>query len=600
MLGSMSFSDGRERWWLQEATTHDSVWAAFNGLYRDHAGRNERLNEYRGLYEDVGVYKGRKHRYTFNVVRSCIDTLCAKVSKARPRPLALTTEGDWKLQRKAKLLTQYLDGMFRQMRLYPETQRAFRDACIYDIGIVKVWVETDPEDPTIDGRICAERIMPDEVWVDPAESYYGQPRTIYHRKQYDREQLAAMFPAARLKIQMAASSNQTRHGIRVPSTMVDVLEAWHLPSRDGASDGKHTIVIDNATLLSEPYEDPFFPFVEVRLSESESVGYYGTGLAEQLRGLQKEITIQLDNIRTAHRRLGRPFVWLKTGSQISKADLTNEIGAIIEGQEAPVFGVTTAMNPEVYNWVRELVQRAYQITGISETSARSQKPAGVESGVAIREVSDIETERFVIVAQAYEEMHMEIARRIIHYARRLYEDGVSLKVNGVQGKFLRSITWREVDMEQDEFSLQIYPTSLLPTRPEGRLERVTEMINAGMIDKSQGLKYLDVPDVEDATTLATAALDDARMVVDHMLDGGEYVPPEPFMDLKLAAQVAQSAYLRARTRGAPEAALDKLRSFMADVQALVKLAAPPPPPAAPAAPPAPDAGAPPPAVPVAA
>lgn len=589
-----------QAWWQRtdDTAVHQSLWAAYQAVRTANAGRIERLEEYRALYQDVGVHRARKHRYTFNVVRSCADTLCSKISKSRPRPIAITDEGSWDLQRRAKLLTQFIDGAWYAADLYAQTQRAFKDATLYDVGLVKVWIEASPNEGE-DGTIRAERVMPSEVWVDPAESYYGEPQTIYHARPVSRAKLAAMFPEHAAKIKMAGTSTERRNGQRVPVSMVDVVEAWHLESSPGAGDGMHVISTDGVTLLVEEYTDPWLPFVEIRFSDSETSGFYGEGLTDQLRGIQREINVQLDNVRVAHKRLGRPYVWIKPGSKISKGDLTNEIGAIIEGEERPEFGVTTAMGPEVYNWIRELVQRAYQITGVSETSATSRKPAGVISGVAIRAVDDIETERFVLVGQEWERFHMRIAERWIALAKRLYEDGVDLPARGTQGKFLRSIRWSDVDMKADAYLLKVYPMSLLPQRPEGRFERVQEMLQAGMIDKTQALSLIGAPDVEDASSLATAALDDARMVVDHMIDGGDYVPPEPFMDLQLTAQVAQSSYLRARTRGAPETALEKLRSFMADIQTLVKLAQPPTPAAAAAVPPAPDAGAPP-AVPVAA
>lgn len=582
----MAFSGQAEHaWWRRDeteaATVYLQAWSAFAALRRDTSGREERLAEYRALYHDVGVHRARKHRYSFNVLRSCIDTLGAKIAKARPRPICITDEGSWEQQRKGKLLTQYLDGSFYEAGLYAQTQRAFKDASIYDVGLVKLWIEAqeDEDGEPVDGKIRCERVMPDEVWVDPSEAYYGKPRTIYHHRPVDREALAAMFPEKAAAIAMAEPSEAKRNGQRVARTMVDVLEAWHLESRPGAKDGRHVICTKGMTLLSESYEDPFLPFVDFRISDNESMGFYGDGLAEQLRGIQREINSQLDNIRVAHKRLGRPFVFIKPGAKISKGDLNNEIGAIIEGEEPPQFGVSQAMGAEVYNWVRELVQRAYQITGISETSARSAKPAGVTSGVAIRAVDDIETERFVLIGQQWEEFHMEIARRWVHLARKLYADGVDLPVRGSSGKFLRTIKWSDVDMKDDAFVLKVYPMGLLPTRPEGRMERAMELLQAQMIDKTTALSLIGAPDIEDATSLATAALDDVRMVVDHMLDGGDYIPPEPFMDLKLAAQVAQSSYLRAKTRGADETALEKLRGFMADIQELVKAGAPAPAPA---------------------
>jgi hypothetical protein len=51
------------------------------------------------------------------------------------------------------------------------------------------------------------------------------------------------------------------------------------------------------------------------------------------------------------------------------------------------FTLRQAMHPEVYNHLDRLYQRAYEISGISELSATGKKPAGLESGAALQDLS---------------------------------------------------------------------------------------------------------------------------------------------------------------------------------------------------------------------
>ncbi|NIN93987.1 MAG: hypothetical protein GTN93_02720, partial [Anaerolineae bacterium] len=59
--------------------------------------------------------------------------------------------------------------------------------------------------------------------------------------------------------------------------------------------------------------------------------------------------------------------------------------------------------------------------------------------------------------------------------------------------------------DEDQYEMQVYPTSLLPTTPAGKLATVTEMLDKGLIPKEHALKLLSFPDVEAVVTLETAA-----------------------------------------------------------------------------------------------
>jgi hypothetical protein len=307
------------------------------------------------------------------------------------------------------------------------------------------------------------------------------------------------------------------------------------------------------------------------------LGYYGQGLAEQLRGIQAEINQLLLNIQE-QMNLATPKVFLERGSQVAKEQINNQTWGIIEYEgQPPRFFVPQTVAGEVFSHLDRLYNRAYEISGISQLSATSLKPAGLESGVALREYSDIETERFVIVGQAYESAFLEVARQMIDLAKDVSEEGKTYEVISYGDKDIEKIKWSDINLREDQYRMKVYPASLLPTTPAARLQTVIEMAQAGLIDKTETRSLLDFPDIEQFNKLATAPMEEAEMLVEEILEKGKYYPPEPFSNLQLHLQYFQRAYIEAKINGAPEDRLDLMRRYM---QECFKLLQPPAPPVA--------------------
>ena len=561
------------RWWLSKKAVHDQVMAVANRISGEQEARRLRLTDWQARYEGRPIGISKKRKLTFNLTRSAIDTVCAKISKNKPRPQALTSGGDFALQKKAKQLTKFLDGVLMEMSAHAKGQMVFRDACIFDGGALKVY-----KDPTQE-KICCERVLVGEILVDSFESYYGTPRQMFHRRAVNRDVLAAQFPKQRRAIMDAPMSALEAQGTTPSMALLDVVESWHLPSAEGADDGRHTLCISGATLVNEAWTHDDFPFVFFRWSDPV-VGFWSPGLADELANIQGSVNRHIDAIHTSHERGGNPVVFIPTGSKVSKSDISNMIGGLIEYDPAmgpPVFGQVPTMVPQFYSFTETLKQWGYEQTGVSQTGARGAKPAGVESGTAIREVNDIETERFVLAGQRYEDFFLKLAGWCIKLAREMYEDGVDLQVKSRQRKFLESIAWSDVDMDDDAFSMAMFPTSSLPTQPAGRLQTVVDMATNGLVTPDVAKKLLDFPDLEDELSLDQASSDLVREMIDSMLDGGDYMPPEPYINLEDAQRVAQLSLLRGKLHKVSESNLDKIRTFLADTVDLMAQAAAPAP-----------------------
>lgn len=567
------------------------------------------------IYARPQTPAAQEARVTLNVVKACIDTVSAKIAKNKPRPLFLTTRGNQAQRQRAKKLTQYVDGVFKDAKIYEHGQKSFRDCGIFGTGFVKLIPDYDKK------RICAERVLPDEIVVDDVEALYGSPRTIYQRRWVHREVVLDSWgdtDAKRALIETCdAGGDNVRPDITPQGDMLYVVEAWHLPSGESAKDGKHVIAISNCTLAIDEYKKDYFPIFQLYWTPPV-VGYYGAGIVEEICGLQIEINKLLRDIQQGQHRMCAPQIWIENSTHVNKP-VTNEIGAIYRftGQ-APTFYAPSAMAAEVYNHVWNIYKRAFEIVGVSEMAATLRKPAGLESRAALREFNEIETERFALVAQAYERFYMDIAGAVVDMSRDLYEDAGELSVNVPGRKFIETVDWEEADMEADSYVMEVFPTALLPNTPSGRLDRVQEMMEAGLIDKTYAMSLLDFPDVENVVSLETASFENISMIIDDIIEKGKYRQPEQFMDLGLAVKMAQEAYLRGQTEGVEEERLELLRTFMKQTLTLMLASEkkpendvssmPPPsgPPSAPgimppapvngAAPPAPPAAAPPPMV----
>jgi hypothetical protein len=223
-----------------------------------------------------------------------------------------------------------------------------------------------------------------------------------------------------------------------------------------------------------------------------------------------------------------------------------------------------------------LVSRAYEMTGISQLSAQSKKPVGLESGRALREFSDIESERFMVVGQAYEQLFIDAAERIIDLVRDLHSSDspyVSMSFDSKSG--LDKISWGDVKLEDDQYVMQIKPIGSLPQTPAAKLASVTEMTMNGLFSKEEAHHLLDFPDLEQANKLKNAHIEVLDMAIEEIIEKGNYISPEPYMNLKYGIIRFQQAYNLAMLNKVPEERMEMLRRWISQAESLISISQPP-------------------------
>jgi hypothetical protein len=107
------------------------------------------------------------------------------------------------------------------------------------------------------------------------------------------------------------------------------------------------------------------------------------------------------------------------------------------------------------------------------------------------------------------------------------------------------------------------------------MQKVTEMIQSGMITIKEGRRLLDYPDLEQVEKLANASEERIFQILDQIIEDGIYTPPDPFMDIDLANENVVKYYNLYSSAKLEEDKAQMLRDFFSQIQLLKQAAMPP-------------------------
>lgn len=500
-----------------------------------------------------------KQKVSWNVIASGINTLHNRIAKHRPRPYFLTTEGDQKAQDKAKKLTQYIDGVFREANTYKQGGLSFRDGCIFSDGFVWIYMS--------ETGIQTRRISPCNVYIDEIDGSSKKPTQIHFKDLVDREVLKKQYPGFDDKIDAAAKFDYNGAYQNVAEKIV-VIYSYKLKSNKDAKDGCFSVSIETATLKKEEWDRNYIPLVNWAWNEPLE-GYFGQSAAEELIGTQLEINKLLNRIQQAIHLVAVPRTFVPTGAQIPDTYFTNKIGAIIPytGDKSPTTHTAQAMNGEVYNFLNQLWDRGFEQIGLSQMSATSQKPAGLDSGKALRTHHDIETERFAEHVQRYERFFLDISEIVINETERVYKNEKRSIPVKTGKKFMKRLDWKDVRLDEEKYIIANYPTSILPATPEGKLATVSDLMNAGIIDKQTGNRLLDFPDLEAELSLDFASDELIKQSLELIVTKKIYIEPDEALNPLRALVYGHKEYLKQLKYDADEDILEYLLDWIDDSRA---------------------------------
>lgn len=516
-------------------------------------------------------------RPTANVVYSCTDTLVSRISQDRPKPTFLTDGGDYKERKLAKEANAFIQGEFYRTKAYDLMALCLRDACILGNGFIKVFAK--------DKKVCLERTLETELLTDFNDAYYDNPRQLIQKKLVDRSVIMEMFPDKADIIQGATQGNvdASPRSTETVSDQFVMAEGWHLPSGLDADDGLRILVCSQGLIHQEPWDKDKFPFVKFSYNPN-IVGFFAQGLAEILMPGQMEIYRMLIVASQSLELMGVPRIYIDELSKILETSFNNRIGTIIKGRgNAPQFINATSNNPEIYEWIQWLIQNAYQMSGISSLSASGQKPAGLNSGEAIRSYDAIQEDRFAALARRYQNIAPDLAYHMIDVAKDIVDEEGSYTTVYPGKDGTREIDFKTIQKLNDNYIIQCFEESSLPKDPAGRQAKLSEMLAAGEIDNKEFRRLSNFPDLEQSDKLAAALEERILHALDEIVENGnknysEIAPDSFILDASDLATTLSVNYINLyATQNLEEEKMQVLRDWFTQVQTLKAQAMPPPP-----------------------
>lgn len=464
-----------------------------------------------------------------NVIRSVIDTLVSKIASQKVRPFFNTVNGSFKDMQVAKQAQDYFDSIYDEQNVNKTVVRAFQDACIFDTG----WIYIDNKEKLI------TRVMPWQVYVDPREASYNKLTQL----SWCQEQ----FPASLLPIKTPEDVDT-----------VTYWQYWDLNSK------KHYYYVPELELFEEEkWEYNALPFISINYATPVK-GTSSQSVVDLLYGLQMEIDALLVKIKDASQLASPLKYFVPESSSIKVKKLSNRVGEVVTYTPSPNQSgspVITATEPFMdAQWLallNQLKQDAYECVGISQLSATSQKPTGLNSGVALSTMEDIESDRFETQLNTVVRTYVDIARMIIQI---FPEDEDILPPNRLR----KTMRWADIVEARDRMTIQFSAANALSKDPSTKLQQLQALYAAGLIPQERIAQLMDLPDLQLGQVLQNNALNAILTVIDDCIERDVYDVPDYIPTQQLLKEIAntQLSLKAASTDNDNEEDINKLYKLM--------------------------------------
>ena len=525
-------------------------------------------------------YEPIEIRTPWPALRNGVDSMHSKVAKTHPRARVLTIDGDYDLQNRAELLTQWIDGEWERLTLAEQTERVWLDCLLYGTGAVYVYNRM--------GEPHTERCWVGDLFVDPLEQLHDAVRSLYRTRAIDRDVLCEMFPEHKAEI---AKAKPMPHDPRLPVTMhgetsdmVDVVEAWRLADgRKGK--GRHVIAMDGVTLLDDrKWSGKRFPFAFVHWSRDPEA-FFGIGLVEQMLAPQSELDA-IARTNSEARHLFVPQLHMEdtgdgTGLQVQQLD--NTVGRVYlrkPGTSVPVLLTPGPIWNDAALLEETYIQRVYNLVGLSQLSVSSQKPDGLNSGVAISNFTDVESERFATAGRSWERLHIDIAKLLVDIAEEIVasDEDAADKLEVMGGRdALETVKYSEARFADQPHVIRAFPVSQLSNSLSAKISEVVSMMEGGLVpDIDDARELADIPDIKRYQSVESAGRRLVKKVIDRALKKGEATPPNPYMPLDFLVRYGTLMASLAQEQGADDDRIQVVRDMVQMAIGLQQSLAPPP------------------------
>lgn len=471
------------------------------GAYKSKCLRNLRLFTYSSTTtldisesEVVGFYQ----RGTFstsddttsaiqeNIIASCIETLCSKIASQKVRPFFNTVNGTFKEMQIAKQAQIFFDMLYEENNVNEIITDAFRNACVFDKGIVKI------SDDGITNR------LPWNVFFDPREVTYNQIT-------YVAEKLPKT-PGRILELKYGIKAN--RNLDYTVYEYYDVME--HI---------KAVYVQELNKVVTHEYKPNIIPYLEIHYTNPVK-GDTSQSVVDQLYGIQTQIDELLAVMKDSIAVNPGMTLLVPRSSNIKTNMLSNRTGQIIQYDPIPgqttspvTYAINDIISPQFVQLLDKLKNDAYEIVGISQLSATSQKPSGLNSGVALNTMEDIESSRFETQLNSVVRLYVDVAKACLD----IFPPEIDILPDDLNRA---NIKWADIVEARNNMKIQFSAAESLSKDPSEKLKQLVALSQAGVIPQSHIATLMELPDLQSGYNLANNAFNSVYTFIDNVLVSG--------------------------------------------------------------------------------
>lgn len=421
-----------------------------------------------------------------NIIASCIETLCSKIASQKVRPFFNTVNGTFKEMQIAKQAQIFFDMLYEENNVNEIITDAFRNACVFDKGIVKI------SDDGITNR------LPWNVFFDPREVTYNQIT-------YVAEKLPKT-PGRILEL---------KYGIKADRNLDYTVYEYY----DVMEHIKAVYVQELNKVVTHEYKPNIIPYLEIHYTNPVK-GDTSQSVVDQLYGIQTQIDELLAVMKDSIAVNPGMTLLVPRSSNIKTNMLSNRTGQII--QYDPIPGQTTSpvtyatndiISPQFVELLDKLKNDAYEIVGISQLSATSQKPSGLNSGVALNTMEDIESSRFETQLNSVVRLYVDVAKACLD----IFPPENDILPDDLNRS---NIKWADIVEARNNMKIQFSAAESLSKDPSEKLKQLVALSQAGVIPQSHIATLMELPDLQSGYNLANNAFNSVYTFIDNVLVSG--------------------------------------------------------------------------------
>lgn len=488
------------RWLHSKLSIRDAKYLRNLNRFLSNGNRREGI---RNIYTTPpAFYNAQSDDFTglvpaINVGRSMTMTLLSKLIQTKGRVFFNPTNGLWSTIKTCRNAQIYFDAVYERDNIYQKVQKCVLDALIFEMGVM--WIDDEAK--------TTQHIHPWQFYVDPAEY------------NYDRISRCMMmqedFPLNSLKDKL--NDTMTAYGLLAnePNVKVTLYRYWDLHEK------KKYLIVNSEVIEVVDIDYDVMPFA-IFFYNTPVKGLFSVSLIDNVYTHQRQID---DIVRIEHDALTLSpanTIYVPTSANgvedsIAKM-MSNQVGNIVP-YNAALGKVEVATPPPIDPAYQAMliffINSAFEQEGVSQLSAQSKKPSGINSGVALDTLQDVESERFQTQVDNLIQFYRDINTTMIEVFPE-EDDILPKRLNRAV------IKWSEIKKQKDAFSMQSSLASVLSKDPKVKMEQIEKLQAQGVINPYMAASLLQLPDLEGAYSAATASYDNSRKIIERALDDDRY------------------------------------------------------------------------------